>query len=126
VGGLAVGTISFGGLAIGGLSLAGLSLGLVAIGGLAVGFLALGGAAVGWVAAVGGLAVAREFALGGAAIAEHANDEAAREFFQQAPAGIALGLVRHTRWLTLLVLFPIIVGLRSLQEDRSASRNRTI
>jgi hypothetical protein len=124
VGGLAVGTISIGGLAIGGLTLAGLSLGLVAIGGLAAGLVALGGAAFGWAAALGGLAVAREFALGGAAMGAHANDAAAREFFQQAPARMALTLLQHARWLGLLVLIPIIVGLRSAQEDAPASRDR--
>jgi hypothetical protein len=95
VGGVAVGTISIGGLALGGLTLAGLSLGLAAVGGLAAGFVALGGAAFGWAAATGGLAVAREFALGGAAMGAHANDAAARAFFQQPPVSVALTTLRE-------------------------------
>jgi hypothetical protein len=109
VGGLAVGTISIGGLAVGGLTLAGPSLGLMAFG---------------WAAALGGLAVAREFALGGAAMGAHANDAAAREFFQQAPARMALALLQQARWWGLLVLIPIVVGLRAAQEDAPASRGR--
>ena len=104
--------------------MAGLSLGLVAIGGLAAGLVALGGAAFGWAAALGGLAVAREFALGGTAMGAHANDAAAREFFQQAPARMALALLQHARWLGLLVLIPIVVGLRAAQEDATGSRDR--
>jgi hypothetical protein len=124
VGGLAVGTLSIGGLALGGLSLAGLAVGGVALGGLAAGFIAAGGAAFGWAAAIGGLAVAREFALGGAALGAHANDGAAREFFQQPPARYAQSVLQHARWLGLLVLIPIVVGLRSAQEDRPAKRDR--
>jgi hypothetical protein len=71
------------------------------------------------------LAVAREFALGGAAIGAHANDGEAREFFQQAPARMALTLLHQARLWGLLVLIPIIVGLRSAQEDTPASRGRS-
>jgi hypothetical protein len=54
----------------------------------------------------------------------HANEAAARDFFQQAPARMALVLLQQARWWGLLVLIPIIVGLRSTQEDAPASRNR--
>ena len=96
-GGIAVGGISTGGLSIGLLSFGGLSIGLVAFGGLAVGAVALGGGAIGlvasgglalgWHAAMGGMVAAHELALGGAALGNHVNDSAAREFF-----------LRH-RWL---------------------------
>jgi len=92
-GGLAVGAVSFGGLSVGLLSVGGVSVGLLAFGGVALGALALGGAAIGlvasggiavaWYAAVGGIAAAREFALGGATLAQHMNDSVAREFFSR-------------------------------------------
>jgi phage-related tail fiber protein len=44
--------------------------------------LSFGGAALAWRGAKGGLAVAHDFAIGGAAIAPHANDDAAREYFE--------------------------------------------
>jgi hypothetical protein len=124
VGGVAVGTLSIGGAALGGVSLAGLAVGGIAIGGLAAGLIAAGGAAFGWVAAIGGLAVARDFAVGGAAIGAHANDGATRDFFQQQPAHVAQRILRHVRWLGLLVLLPILIALRAAQEDRPPSRDR--
>jgi hypothetical protein len=92
-------------------------VGLVAIGGVAAGLVALGGAAF-------GLAAAREVALGGAAMGAHANDGVAREFFQQRPARLALSVLKQARWLGLLVVIPIIVGLRSAREAPPPSRNR--
>ena len=89
-GGVALGGISSGGLAIGGVALGGFgvglfafggfALGLAAIGGAAAGYVALGGGAIGWLGASGGALLARHFATGGGAIAEHANDAAARTF----------------------------------------------
>ena len=49
---------------------------------LAVGWLAFGGAAFAWKAAKGGFALAHEFAIGGAAVAPHANDAAARSYVE--------------------------------------------
>jgi hypothetical protein len=117
VGGIAVGTIGVGGLALGVIALAGLSIGIAAVGGAAIGLVAVGGAAIGWTAAVGGLAVAREFALGGAAFAPHANDGAVREFLQQPLGHIAATVWHRAGWLGLLLLLPIVVGLRAGQED---------
>lgn len=92
-GGVAVGAIRMGGAAVGLLAMGGACVGLVAIGGFALGGLALGGGAIGivaaggvataWIGAEGGLAVAREFAVGAQALAQHANDAAARESFAQ-------------------------------------------
>jgi hypothetical protein len=79
-GGLAVGVFALGGFGIGCMAFGGLSLGLAAMGGAAAGYIAYGGGAIGWLGAGGGAAVARHFALGGGAIAEHANDLAARVF----------------------------------------------
>lgn len=82
LGGAAVGVLALGGCGLGFLCFAGVALGYWAVGGMAVGYMAFGGAAVGWLASEGGAAVAHHFALGGSAIAEHANDAAARSFFR--------------------------------------------
>lgn len=89
MGGASVGIISFGGFSAGLLAFGGFSIGGIALGGAAIGLLASGGIAVAWHAATGGLAAAHEIALGGAAMANHANDLVAREFF-----------IRH-RWLDI-------------------------
>lgn len=82
MGGFAVGLVALGGGALGLLSFAALALGVYALGGAAVGYEAFGGGAIGWLVAMGGMAVAHGFAIGGAAYAQHANDEAARLFLQ--------------------------------------------
>ena len=89
MGGASVGIISFGGFSAGLLAFGGFSVGGIAMGGVAIGLLASGGIAIAWHAATGGLASAHEIALGGAALANHANDLVAREFF-----------IRH-RWLDI-------------------------
>jgi RNA polymerase sigma factor (sigma-70 family) len=86
-GALSVGLISFGGCSIGLLAFGGLAIGAVALGGGAIGLVASGGMALGWHAALGGIVAAHELACGGAALANHVNDEVARGFF-----------LRH-RWL---------------------------
>lgn len=127
---IAVGDIAFGaliavgGLALGGLALAGLAVGGVAIGGVAAGGLAVGGLALGWVAAIGGLALSPGIAVGGLALSGHANDGEAGEFLRQPPARLVQAVARETRWLWLLLLVPVIFGLRSRQEDRSAGESR--
>jgi hypothetical protein len=115
VGGLALGTgVTFGGLGIGLVCLSGLSIGLLlALGGLAIGYLAVGGAAIALKAAVGGLAVARDYALGGGAFARHANDSAARAFFQQ-DLLLSFGqlVMSHSHWLLLLLAIPLVLALQ--------------
>lgn len=81
IGGASVGLISFGGFSLGLLTFGGVALGGLALGGAAVGMIASGGIALAWHAAIGGVAAAHELALGGSALANHANDPAAREFF---------------------------------------------
>jgi RNA polymerase sigma factor (sigma-70 family) len=85
MGGLSIGIISFGGFGFGLLSFGGFALGGVAMGGAAIGMIASGGISLGWYAAMGGVAAGHELALGGAALAAHANDDAAREFFLRYP-----------------------------------------
>jgi len=80
VGGGAVGALALGGLAVGAIAWGGVALGAWAFGGLAIGWMAFGGGALAWRAAEGGLACAHDVALGGKAIATHANDVLARGF----------------------------------------------
>jgi RNA polymerase sigma factor (sigma-70 family) len=92
-GGMAIAPISLGGLALGGIAIGGCSGGLLAAGGFAAGIWAFGGMAegwqaagglvLGWKAAIGGLACAHDFAVGGMVHALHANDAAARDFVQR-------------------------------------------
>lgn len=124
---VAVGDVAFGalfaagGVAVGGVAIGGLSLGLVGIGGLALGGLALGGGAAGvWSvagaafglhAALGGLAVAGAYAEGGLAVARHANDAVAAEFFLRNPF---IQLARSAlSWSWVLVAVPALVALAS-------------
>jgi RNA polymerase sigma factor (sigma-70 family) len=79
-GALAVGLVALGGFGIGLFAFGGLAVGFAAMGGAAVGYVAFGGGAIGWLGASGGATLARHFALGGGAIAQHANDQAAQAF----------------------------------------------
>ena len=79
---LAVGLVALGGCGVGLFAFGGLAVGFAAMGGAAVGYLALGGGAIGWLGASGGAVLARHYALGGGAIAQHANDPAAQAFMQ--------------------------------------------
>ena len=79
-GALAVGLVALGGFGIGLFAFGGLAVGFAAMGGAAVGYVAFGGGAIGWLGALGGATLARHFALGGGAIAQHANDQAAQAF----------------------------------------------
>ena len=71
LGGRAFGVVSCGGLALGAVAFGGVGLGLLGIGGLGVGVYAVGGGAVGWRAA-GGLAIGWDMACGGGAFAQRA------------------------------------------------------
>ena len=81
-GGCAVGLFSYGGLAVGALVLGGFGLGVWSLAGMAFGWQAFGGFAAGWDSASGGLAVARDFALGGLAHAGQANNPAAQHYVE--------------------------------------------
>ncbi len=122
VGGVAFGLVSIGGVALGLLTFAGLGIGYWAIGGCALGYLAFGGSALGWHAAVGGATVAREFALGGAAFAPHANDAAASAaihnmpFFQYAKQIMANASLLI--WLPMVLLIGQILWLRQKRQQQ--------
>lgn len=77
---LAVGVLAIGGVGVGLFAFGGLAVGFAAVGGAAVGYVAFGGGAIGWLGASGGATLARHFALGGGAFAQHANDQAAQAF----------------------------------------------
>jgi RNA polymerase sigma factor (sigma-70 family) len=79
---LAVGALAVGAFGVGLFAFGGLAIGLAAIGGAALGYVAYGGGAIGWLGASGGAVLARHFALGGGALAAHANDHAAQAFMQ--------------------------------------------
>lgn len=112
IGACAVGLVSVGGLAVGIGCWGGIGLGVWAIGGCAIGWTAYGGCAVAWQAAEGGLVAARHFALGSAAVAEHANDAAAKAainpnaFFQFTNKAMKYAMLLNLLWfLPMLILW---------------------
>jgi RNA polymerase sigma factor (sigma-70 family) len=110
IGGITIGLLPFGGLALGVLSLGGFALGVWSYGGLVVGWQALGGCALGWQAADGGIAFARDFAIGGIARATVANNEVAHAFISSNwffHYGEILG--RHSFWLNLVWVLPLAI-----------------
>jgi hypothetical protein len=122
VGGVAVGGVSIGGVGLGLLAVGGVAAGVLALGGLALGFGAAGGAAFAWWAASGGLAVARDLAVGGAATAIHANDSTAQALLSEHPFFRAsMRVLEHSRWLVLLALLPgLTVLLRRVRRTRGS------
>lgn len=85
LGAFSVGLFAVGGMATGLVCWGGISFGVWAIGGCALGWTAYGGCSVGWESAQGVLVAARHFALGTVAVAQHANDAAARAAMNQNP-----------------------------------------
>jgi len=83
VGSVSVGVVAVGGVSVGLVSLGGVAFGVLALGTLAAGVIALGAFSIGWTGASGAVAFAHDFALGGLAIAEHANDPVAETFATQ-------------------------------------------
>lgn len=106
-GSLAIGLIGLGGFGIGVLAFGGFSLGFAATGGGAIGYVAYGGCSLAWLAAAGGCPIAHDYALGGAALAAHANDDVAREFMRQSfffrYAEPFSGIMIIVSWLSVLV-----------------------
>jgi hypothetical protein len=123
-GGVAIGAISVGGLGIGALVVAGVALGIAPVGGLAAGLYAFGGAAFGWVAAVGGLAVARDWAVGGSANAVHANDPVALQYFRSNVYFQAVDWGMRNRWIVAPVVLPLLL-LRTLRRHSRRARDHS-
>lgn len=84
-GAVAIGIIGLGGFGFGAFAFGGTALGILAMGGASIGYMAFGGGAIGWLGATGGAALARYYATGGGAIAEHANDHVAYAFIDSNP-----------------------------------------
>jgi RNA polymerase sigma factor (sigma-70 family) len=122
---LSLGLVSLGGFASGGFAFGFVALGFYGMGGMAVGFLAYGGSALGWMAALGNVAIARDFAQGGAAttLAAHANDVAARH----AMAG--LFFFRHSQSLLSVCLalawMPLLFSLWWRRRGRGLAENES-
>ncbi|MGZ5543802.1 MAG: RNA polymerase sigma factor, partial [Limisphaerales bacterium] len=106
-GALAIGIVGLGGVGVGILAFGGLALGYAALGGGAIGYMAYGGMALGWLAAYGGAPIAHHFATGGAGLAAHVNDAAAREFFDQSfffrYAGPFIAIMITVSWFSPLL-----------------------
>jgi len=119
VGGIAIGFVPFGGLAIGLIALGGFAFGGWVFGGFAIGWQAFGGCALAWNAALGGLAVARDFASGGIASATQANNELATQFMKSSPFFTRMEILSHYMgWMNLLWLIPVISWWRTLARRR--------
>jgi RNA polymerase sigma factor (sigma-70 family) len=128
-GGLAVAPISFGGIAIGILPFGAIALGLFPLGAISLGAWAYGGFAIGWQvccgagfawhAAVGGLAVARDFALGGIAHAAQANNKIAEQFVQQDLFfRISRVIQNHSFLMMMLWIIPLTLQARVVARAR--------
>jgi len=133
LGGASVGLVALGGAGLGFVSIAGLAVGAYAAGGAAIGYVACGGAALAWHLAEGGMAVAHDYALGGAVQARHANDALAHS------VGDGLPLLRRALrsilsqsgfgWFQTICWSPILLliwqskrTLRAMREHAKALR----
>jgi RNA polymerase sigma factor (sigma-70 family) len=118
IGGIAIGLMPFGGVALGLFAVGGFALGGWVFGGFALGWQAFGGCAVAWNAAMGELAIAHNFALGGVADAAQANTEIASQFMKTSPFFTRMETLSHyTAWLNLLWLIPVFGWYRLLKKS---------
>ena len=111
IGGVAIGLVSLGGYAAGVLALSGFAIGVWSFGGLAVGWQSFAECAIAWQAAVGGAAIAHDFALGGvAAAAGQANNEVAAVFVRTSPFfKMTQALFPYLAWLNLIWVIPMLL-----------------
>ena len=124
IGGCAVGLVAWGAFGAGVLAMGALAIGVWTFGALAIGWQACGACAIAWNAAVGGLAVARGFALGGAAQAAQANNEiAARFIWAKAFFHTGQTVLRHLVWLFLIWLVALVVWWRAVRKARAPRQN---
>jgi RNA polymerase sigma factor (sigma-70 family) len=120
IGGFALGGIVLGGFGAGLICYAGFGVGIWVVGGLVSGLQAVGGCAAGWIAARGGIAVSHLYALGGIALAPHANDAAANEFIRHnAFLQNAFVLITQQIWpIVLLAGLPLLWRWRAMRKRR--------
>ena len=122
-GGIAVAPVAVGGLTVGLLSLSlwGAAVGVLSFGSLAVGWCAFGIASAGWRAAVGGgVALARDYAIGGVAHAAEANTAAAKQWLTEQWFSPIIGIFAgHAHWIILLtVVLSLVVVARRIWQLR--------
>jgi hypothetical protein len=68
---------------------------------------------------MGGVAVAHDFALGGVALARHANNDTATAFTQNSAFFHNAQIVmRHAYWINLVCLLPLILWWRTVRARR--------
>lgn len=116
IGGFGAGLFCFSGFGLGAVVFSGIAAGILAMGGMAFGYIAYGGLAWGWHIAMGGAAVARDYALGGHAQAAHANDAAARALAQHSHLLMSMDWLMNHVWLTqILIILPMMIGSYRLQ-----------
>ena len=115
LGSVSIGLVSMGAISAGPLSMGGVSLGILALGGVALGWASFGGFAIGAKAAAGAFAVARDFAQGELAVAGHANDPAAHEFFSSSHAVPIIPILIAILCL-VSVIAPALVAWRSARQ----------
>jgi RNA polymerase sigma factor (sigma-70 family) len=107
-GGVAIGLVSFGALGFGLFSLGAISFGVWAFGAMAVGWQICCGCGLAWNAAVGGIIAARDFAVGGLALASQVNNPLAQAFCSQHRFfQIGRFISNHNLWLTLAWIVPV-------------------
>lgn len=127
VGGMALGLLPIGAVTLGLFAMGACTFGVFAWGGVAVGWQALGGFALGWQWAVGGVAIARDFALGDLAHALQADNLVARQFIDAtrfyrtthavAPYSALVNLV----WVIPLLLWWRVLARHSPNKARTES-----
>jgi hypothetical protein len=123
-GGIAIGLLPFGAIAMGMFSIGAISFGVWSFGALAVGWQANSGCAIAWNAAMGGMAFAHDFALGGIAHAAQANTEIARQFIRQTWFfRCAQTVSNHGIWLMLAWVIPMALVARVVARARRRREN---
>jgi hypothetical protein len=128
MGGLGIGLVGMGGAALGVVSGGGLAMGGWAVGGMAVGWFAFGGCALGWQAAIGGMAVAKYYALGWLGFAEIFNNQAAAEyiyslkFYSVANQALRSGWFHALIWMPMGLVLWQVLRLRKLPQRRQFTK----
>ncbi|HUC86297.1 MAG TPA: hypothetical protein VL970_13955, partial [Candidatus Acidoferrales bacterium] len=123
IGGLGIGIVSFSGLAAGIFAFGGFALGGWAVGGAALGWQAYGGCALAWNGASGGIALARDYALGVFAQAAQANNEIARNlarpnrFFAFAEVFCDYSLLANLVWVVPMIFWWRVVRKHGRQRN---------
>lgn len=118
-GGIAIGLLSFGAISIGTIALGAISLGVWGYGGLVIGWQVAGGCAIALNAAMGGLAFAHDYAVGGITRALQANTDTAQAFCEQNPFfRIAYVLHHHGILMMLFWILPVAIQSRIVARAR--------